>query len=61
MSFVLTESGRVLDTSDVDVFELVDGHWIPARSPLMCDELFNARVLSNEELRSYMEKSGKSS
>ncbi len=54
----LTETGRLLDTSNVDVLEFVSGRWVPARSPLLCDEMFNARVLSNAELENIL-RSGK--
>ena len=62
----ITESGRILDTSDflatgAEIKELVNGAWIPARSPLFGEELYHARVLSDEELRMYVEKSGRSS
>ena len=55
----ITESGRIIDDSKLIPLELVDGKWIPARSPLFGEELFNARILSDDELRAYVEKSGK--
>ena len=59
----ITEEGRILDTSPMregkGVLELVGGNWVPARSPLYGEELMNARVLSDEELAAYIEKSGK--
>ena len=56
----ITESGRIIDDSGRKPLELINGSWVPARSPLYVEELFNARVLSDDELRSYIEKSGSS-
>ncbi len=57
--FVLTESGRIIDDSSRVPLELVGGSWVPARSPLLCGEILKGRLLSEEEVRAYIEKSGK--
>ena len=60
----ITESGRIIDVSPMregkGVLELVNGRWAKAVRPVSSDEIFNARILSDEELSAYMEKSGKS-
>ena len=53
----ITESGRVIDASSFPVKELVDGAWVKAASPLYGEELMNARVLSDDELKKLV-KSG---
>ena len=58
----ITEDGRILDTSPLKdgkgVMELINGSWVPAKSPLYGAELYSARVLSTKELSRIL-KSGK--
>ncbi len=58
----ITEDGRILDTSPMregkGILELINGSWVPAKSPLYGAELFSARVLSPKELSQIL-KSGK--
>ncbi len=55
----LTESGRVIDDSGRVPLELINGTWVPACSPLYVEEIFNARVLSDTELATIIERSRK--
>ncbi len=55
----LTESGRIIDNSGLWPKELIDGVWVSPVKPLYGEEVMSARVLSDEELAAYIEKSGK--
>ena len=55
----LTESGRVIKLSPDPngwVLELINGIWSEPTKPVSFEDFWNARVLSVEELRSYMEE-----
>ena len=59
----ITEEGRILEffeDPNIRTLELVNGVWRKPLKPVSADEEFHARVLSEEELAQYMEKSGKS-
>ena len=54
---VITESGRVLKfSSDPKAFvrELVNGAWVEPTKPVSFDDDWHARVLTADELRSYI-------
>ena len=57
LEYVLTEDGRVLDFgpwfSGGKVMELIDGAWVPAKTPVSAEDHFNARVLKAEDLSLY--------
>ncbi|MDO4507990.1 MAG: hypothetical protein Q4B65_01190 [Candidatus Saccharibacteria bacterium] len=49
----LTESGRIIDTTgfpDSPILEYIDGSWTNACSPLLLDDIFNGRKISEQEL-----------
>lgn len=48
LRFCETEDGRIIEDSTTS--ELVDGVWVPARSPLPVANIFDARMLSDEEV-----------
>ena len=59
--YSVTESGRLLrmDTESPVFEEFSDGRWGEIVRSLPGKEFLDAKVVSEEEARSYMEKSGK--
>lgn len=47
----ITETGRVIDISSYPIREFVDGAWRDAKSPLYGEEVLNARILSEDEIK----------
>ena len=55
--FCVTEDGRVFDLSPLSrgegLRELIDGVWVAPTKPVFGADIYSARVLEEEDLRSY--------
>ena len=55
--FALTEEGRVFELTPEALREYVDGNWVKPVAPVSAYTLWTSRLLSDEELRAYLEQS----